>query len=262
MRKIHNITVLGAGNVAWHLTQNLFQQGIVVDFVFSRKMENAKKLADKVNAIACNNIKEITTRSDLYLFVVSDNAIEALSLQLSEKIGKDNYVAHTSGMVSSDIFKPYFNHYGVFYPLQTFTKNRKVEIEEVPFFITANTSQFSNNLEFLANQLSQNVQVLSDEKRKVLHIAAVFSNNFTNFMYSLSKNILENENLDFDYLLPLIKETASKVLDGYNPKEIQTGPAVRNDTNTINKHLEYLKKYPEMKEIYKFITEKIINTKQ
>ena len=257
MQKIKNITIIGSGNVATHLGKYLYNAKYKIDYIYSRNIKNAKTLAKSVNADPVDDIAEVHAKSDLFLIAVSDNAIEIIAKQLNKYLGRKINVVHTSGMVSSEIFRGYFYNYGVFYPLQTFTKEREIDIKEVPFFITANNDDFEKKLFKVAKKLSSNINIISDKERKVLHVAAVFANNFTNYMYSISKDILESEKMEFDLLYPLIKETTDKVLSGYNPKKIQTGPAVRKDYNTIKQHLKYLKKYPEYKEIYKFLTEKV-----
>jgi predicted short-subunit dehydrogenase-like oxidoreductase (DUF2520 family) len=259
MGKIKRITLIGSGNVAHHLGLALYESGVKIDCVYSRTIEHAKTLADKFESIAINNIVDIIDHSDLYLFAVSDNAIEPLAKQLSEQLGYTKLVAHTSGMVSSNIFKMFFNNYGVFYALQTFTKGRDLDIKKVPFMITSNDPTFENQLFNLAESISNSVSFVDDNKRKVLHIAAVFANNFTNYMYSVSKNILQKENLNLNLLYPLIEETSKKIIEGENPAKIQTGPAIRNDIKTINSHLDYLKYNHDYKKLYKLMTKLIQN---
>jgi predicted short-subunit dehydrogenase-like oxidoreductase (DUF2520 family) len=143
--------------------------------------------------------------------------------------------------------------------LQTFSRDKKIDFNEIPCFITAASSKLENRLYDLASKLTDKVEFISDEQRKVLHLAAVFANNFTNHLYSISKDILLYSNLKFDYLLPLIKETTSKIAEGNSPEKCQTGPAVRNDLNTIEAHLKILDKNPEYKKIYELLTKSIID---
>jgi len=257
MGKIKRITLIGSGNVAHHLGIALYQSGVKIDCVYSRSIKHAKTLADKLESIAIDNIDNIIDHSDLYLFAVSDNAIEILAKKLSSQLGYTKQVAHTSGMVSSNIFKDYFNSYGVFYALQTFTKNRELDMKKIPFMITSNDPTFENQLFNLAESISNNVSFVDDSKRKVLHVAAIFANNFTNYLYSISEDILQKENLNIDLLYPLIEETSKKIIEGESPKNIQTGPAIRNDIKTINSHLDYLKYNHEYKKLYKLMTKLI-----
>ena len=257
MSRIKSVSFIGSGNVATHLAKALENSGINVKSIYSRNIVHAKLLGDSVGAESTNKISEIAIDSDLFIFSVNDNVIGDLAKELSEKVGYSAFVAHTSGMVSSDIFKAYFNDYGVFYPLQTFKKARNVDIKEVPFLIVESSNTEENNLFKLASMISDNVRFIDDAKRKVLHIAAVFANNFTNFMYNISDEIAQKGNADFQLLTPLIKETAMKIVDGQKPKDVQTGPAVRNDINTINAHLSYLSDNPVPKQLYQMLTESI-----
>lgn len=258
MGKIKSISLIGSGNVATHLGIALFEAGLKVDSVYSRNIDHAKLLGKILNSRFVDKIADISYDSDLYLISVNDNAVKDITKRLSDILGYNILVVHTSGMVSSEIFKADFNNYGVFYPLQTFRKKRKIDIVEVPFLITANSTDIENKLYELASRISNSVNFMSDSKRKALHVAAVFVNNFTNFMYSLSEEIVGKEKIDFDLLKPLIKETAMKVYEGEIPSQIQTGPAIRNDHNTINSHLDYLENNQVAKEIYEVITKSIV----
>lgn len=261
MGKIKSITLIGAGNVAHHIGTALFNAGLKIDCIYSRKINNAQSLAEKLNTSAIDNIENIVDNSDLYLFAISDDAIENIAKQLAIQLGYTKSVAHTSGMVPSNIFSNYFNNFGVFYPLQTFTKNRKLDIRKIPFLITSNSIDLENQLYNLAENISNNVSFIDDIKRKSLHVAAIFANNFTNYLYSISENIAEKENLDFNLLYPLIEETAKKIVEGKSPEKIQTGPAIRNDTKTIESHLEYLSYNQDYKQLYEEIT-KLIQSKK
>ncbi len=258
MSRIKSVSFIGSGNVATHLAKALESSGINVKSIYSRNINHAKQLGDEIGAKSTDKISEIAVDSDLFIFSVKDNVIGDLAKKLKEKVGYDAFVAHTSGMVASEIFKEYFNDFGVFYPLQTFRKARNVEVREVPFLITGSSNTEENILFELASMISDNVHFIDDAKRKILHVAAVFANNFTNFMYSISYEIVQKENIDFQLLKPLIKETAMKIVNGQKPKDVQTGPAVRNDINTINAHLSYLSDYTVTKRLYQMLTESII----
>jgi predicted short-subunit dehydrogenase-like oxidoreductase (DUF2520 family) len=157
-----------------------------------------------------------------------------------------------------DVFeKSGFNNYGIFYPLQTFSKTKAVNISEVPFCIEANTDKNEQLLVDLAKVLSNNVELINSEQRKKLHLAAVFACNFSNYMYTIADELLSNDNLDLNLLKPLIIETANKIKDN-SPKAMQTGPAKRNDKAVIEKQLQLLANNPAYKDIYQLITEQII----
>ena len=257
MSGIKQITLIGSGNVAHHLGKAFKSAGIKIDCVYSRNIENAESLAEELESFAVDQINNLPSYSDLYLFAVNDSSIGYLAKQLSDCCGYNLNVVHTSGMESVDVFKEHFNTYGSFYPLQTFTKDRSLNIREVPFFITSNESGFENKLYDLATSIADSAKLVSDSDRKALHVSAVFANNFTNYLYSISKDILLKENLDFELIFPLIKETTRKILSGENPSDIQTGPAIRKDEKTINDHLDYLKKFPEYKKLYTLMTKSI-----
>jgi predicted short-subunit dehydrogenase-like oxidoreductase (DUF2520 family) len=166
-------------------------------------------------------------------------------------------VAHTSGIVEMKVLEK-FEHFGVFYPLQTFSKSRSVEMASVPFCIEGNDEESWKKLFKLAKKLSHSVQYLNSSERKQIHLAAVFVNNFTNHLYAKAEKLLEEKNINFEILLPLIQETAAK-LNHLQPCDAQTGPARRKDLNTIKIHSEMLKNNPELLEIYELFSHQILN---
>ena len=162
---------------------------------------------------------------------------------------------HTAGSMPMDIFSGHVANYGVLYPMQTFSKTREVDFSVIPFFLEANTSENAGKLQQLAEKLSENVRFLSSDKRKSLHLAAVFACNFTNHIYALAVKFLQGQGIPADVLLPLIDETAAKI-HTMSPREAQTGPAIRYDENVINKHLAMLDD-PDMRTIYRLISQSI-----
>jgi len=247
----NGIVILGAGNVATHLSVAIKNAGFELKCVYSKTIEAAKKLAVKVDAHYTNEIEHIPSEADLYIIAVKDEIIEEIVKHIKLKYG---ILVHTAGSVSIDIFKDRFENYGVFYPLQTFSKNREIDFSEVPICVEASNKVLENKLLELAK--SKSVSVVDTEKRKKLHLAAVFACNFANHMYSVATNILKDTDLSFELLKPLIYETAQKAIDK-DPMSAQTGPAVRNDQNVIHEHLEMLKDYSEFEKIYKFVSESI-----
>jgi predicted short-subunit dehydrogenase-like oxidoreductase (DUF2520 family) len=153
------------------------------------------------------------------------------------------------------------NNYGVFYPLQTFSKSREISFSDIPICIEANQSSTLLKLQQLAGTLSSSVHPINSEERKTLHLAAVFANNFVNHLYSIGSEILQENNLSFDLLKPLIRETAAKI-ETLHPLEAQTGPARRNDQGVINAQLKLLQDQPEFQKIYSFVTESIYQIHQ
>ena len=254
------IIMIGAGNLAHHLCQALFQTDNDIIQVFSRTYSKAEQLASQVNAEAVNELKAIRTDADLYLLAVPDSAIELVAHQVQSKLSDKSFLVHCSGATPAVVLKAISTRYGVFYPLQTFTVEQKPDFSSIPFCIYANEIGDEELLEFLARKLSPKVYRLDDSQRAVLHIAAVFANNFSNHLFQIADSILEDKAIPFDLLQPLIFETARKVQSN-NPNTLQTGPAIRGDQNTIKRHLNYLQNYPEYKEIYTLLTKSIQKTR-
>lgn len=257
MRSIKNITIIGAGNVATHLGKSLHKKGLTIDAVFSRKLSRANKLSNLLKSKPVNKYKSLPSRSDLYLIAVSDDAISTVANRLSKLIDTSSIVAHTSGSVKSTILE--HNKNGVFYPLQSFTISRSLDITQIPFCIYSHDYKVEKLLMALARKLSKNVNKIDDEERAVLHLTAVISSNFSNHMYHLAESICKENKVDFDILKPLISETANKIQSGsaYN---MQTGPARRNDAETLAKHLKQLAKHKKAKAIYKLVSDNIKST--
>lgn len=246
------IVFIGAGNLASQLAPQLaLLKSIEILQVYSQTIESAKLLGDKINCDYTNQLDQITTEADLYIFSLKDSALKDV---LSAMKCNNGIWVHTAGSIPMEIFKPFAQKYGVFYPLQTFSKSKSISFAHIPFFIEGSDEQTESELLGLANQLSDNVRLLSSEKRKEIHLAAVFVCNFTNHMYAIAADILEEKEIPFDVLIPLIEETTKK-LSHLHPKQAQTGPAVRFDENVINKHLSLLNK--DYKEVYQLLSKSI-----
>lgn len=245
------ISILGAGNVATHLAISLYLKGHSIVQIFSRNILNAQTLAIKVKALAINELSNLYNDVDLILLCVSDSAISEIIKQIEFQ---PKLIAHTAGSVSINELNKFAN-YGVFYPLQTFTKNSELNIKTVPFCIEANTQENKNTLLNLASDLSDSVYEMNTEQRIQCHLAAVFANNFANHMFHVSEQLLNKNQIPFDILKPLILETANKV-QYTSPSLLQTGPASRNDQMVIEKHLTLLNS-PHLKKIYSFVSNSI-----
>jgi len=252
------IVFLGAGNLASKLSVELKKAGHSVIQVYSRTLKSAGSLAKSLDTEFTNDISQIDPTANIYFVVVNDHVIEDL---LSKYNFSGKLVVHTSGSISMDVLKNYTNNFGVFYPLQTFMKSSETEFSQIPLFIEANNPDNERLLLALGKLICEDVNILSSEKRKILHLAAVFACNFTNHMYNIADEILKNENLSFEWLKPLIFETSKRISDS-RPGEIQTGPAVRNELNVIKSHLELLKNSPGIQEIYELLSKSIYETKQ
>jgi len=246
------ITIIGSGNVAHHLIST-FQddKSIEIVQVFARKkgiihhniINNEKIISD------FSDFKE----ADLYIISVSDDAIFEVSesLPFSEKL-----VVHTSGTKSIDFLSDK-NRKGVFYPLQSFSKDKKLNFKEIPICIEAIDKKDFDLLKKIAQSISNSVIEMDSQKRKALHLASVFVCNFVNYMYRIGNEICKENDIHFDILKPLIKETADKI-NYISSDKAQTGPAQRGDMKIINAHLDFLKNNTENKKIYKLITQAIL----
>ena len=245
-----NIILLGSGNVATHLGIALKNSNYTIVQVYSKSIENAKVLANKLDAQFINNLSKLKS-ADLIIVCINDDAILSVLSQI-----KNTAIVHTSGSIGLDVFKQKFTNYGVFYPLQTFNKEVDINILEIPFCIEGNSLGFEKQLIKIAKALSNNVVKMNSQQRKQLHIAAVFACNFSNHMYSIADDLLAKKNIDFKILLPLIRKTNAN-LESYRPKEVQTGPAKRKDTAIIQEHIATIKEN-EIKELYHRISDNII----
>ena len=249
------IVFIGAGNLATNLAKALYRKGFRIVQVYSRTEESACALAREIEAEFTTNLQEISKEARLYIVSLKDAAFVELLPQISEGKGKALLV-HTAGSVPMSIWEGNAERYGVFYPMQTFSKQREVNFEEVPFFVEANSKEDVELLKAIAATLSEKVYEVTSEQRKSLHLAAVFTCNFTNHMFALAAELLDKYHLPFEVMLPLIDETARKVHE-LSPYDAQTGPAVRYDENVINHHLTMLEDTPELQEIYKLISKSI-----
>ncbi|MCC8172514.1 MAG: DUF2520 domain-containing protein [Parabacteroides sp.] len=247
-----NVVLIGAGNLATRLSLALHAAEVRIVQVYSRTIAHAGKLAAQLGCSYTDKLEAINPGADLYIYSLKDEALPQVLRRVAPNGG---LWVHTAGSVSMDVFKGYIPRYGVLYPLQTFSKERRVDFSEVPFFIEAATEEDTLLLQKIAGLLSGKVQKLSSEKRKIVHLAAVFACNFTNHMYVLADNILKENGLSFDLMLPLIGETAAKVKD-MAPSDAQTGPAIRYDKNVMQRQLDMLGS-DEQKEIYKIVSKNI-----
>ena len=250
---IYSISIIGSGNLATQLAIALKKANHNIVEIYSRDIKNAKTLSLKVDANFTSEISKLQD-VDIFIIAVSDIAISSVL----NKLETNNIVAHVSGSTSIDIFENKFENFGVFYPYQTFTKNRNISFEYIPICIESSNNDSTKKLKSLAESISNNIQIVNSEKRKILHLSAVFSCNFTNHILSLSKDILEQENIDFEISKELVIETINKAFR-LSPNDAQTGPAKRNDTNIIDNHLELLSYSPKMQDIYSILTKNIQN---
>ena len=248
------IVLIGAGNLATHLGKALHAAGHDMIQVFSRTMQSAETLASLLDAEPLTDIAQVRDDADVYIFSVKDSALEQLISQLCG--GEKKVFLHTAGSMPMSVFRGKALHYGVLYPMQTFSKQREVDFSIIPCFIEANDEFALKQIEGLAGQISHRVFQLSSEDRKYLHLSAVFACNFANHCYAASQKLLQQHGIPFDVMLPLIDETAAKV-HGMTPKEAQTGPAVRYDENVIGKQIQLLENQPYFQKIYDCMSKSI-----
>lgn len=241
------VVVLGAGNVGTHLCKNLENNPQVLLLQnYNRKGATISNCYVPVT----NKLSDIVS-AEVYIITYTDNAL----LKSSETLKNlEGLVVHTSGATSIEVFNS-LDNYGVLYPLQSFNKAIPVNFSSIPIAIEANTKSNELLLLNLANSISKQVFHVNSKQRNALHVAAVFANNFSNFMYTQAKNVCDENNIDFSILKPLINETINKLAHG-NPEEAQTGPAIRKDSKTIERHLEILKE-DKQKELYTVLTKAI-----
>ncbi|MEO1262266.1 MAG: DUF2520 domain-containing protein [Bacteroidota bacterium] len=253
------IVLIGAGNVGYHLGKKLHEVGEDIIQVFSRKKNKASRLAKLVGATPTNQLNRIDTAADLYILAVHDDAIQSAAESIAEVLNGNQLAVHTSGATPLTIFeKTGLNRYGIFYPLQTFSVSTAPIFSEIPLCIDANLEKDIHLLMELGAKISDDVRYIDDEQRAMIHVAAVFVNNFTNHFFSIADNLLSHKNISLDILKPLIRETVNKI-NSNPPGEMQTGPAIRGDKKTMKRHLTLLKKHPDYHQIYKLVSESIQN---
>jgi predicted short-subunit dehydrogenase-like oxidoreductase (DUF2520 family) len=255
---MQTISFIGSGNLAWHLAPALDNAGFVVKEVYSRNHRHAEALTGRLyQAEVKASLDFSTSGSSVFIVAVNDDSINEIAREII--LPDDAILAHTSGSVPlTDLQFAATSNIGVFYPLQTFTKNKKIDFKQIPIFIESNNEETEQTLKILADTISNQVRVISSEERKALHVAAVFAANFTNHMLTLSQKIMQQNSLEFDWLKPLIIETINKGMQ-VGPEAAQTGPASRGDIETLEKHMTFLQSDPDLSEVYQIISQHIIN---
>jgi predicted short-subunit dehydrogenase-like oxidoreductase (DUF2520 family) len=237
---MNRVVLIGAGNLATSLAYALKIHGCSVVQVYSRTMKSAKALADKVDAEAIDSFGNIVTDASYYFVALPDDAI----LQVAEKLPKLNgIVAHTSGSTPMSVLnRVQAPGFGVFYPFQTFSREKVIPFNNIPICLEASDEETYTKLELLAQKISDIVEPMNSEQRRWLHLTGVFACNFTNHMLSHAYRITAMHNIDFNIVKPLVLETISKAFEG-NPADYQTGPAIRYDSVTLRRHAEMLKEF-------------------
>lgn len=248
------VVLLGSGNVATHLGHALLNEGHKILQVYSRAQAHADALARTLRAQAISDFNTLTTQADGYIIAVKDDSIASVVAQLPSPLR--GVVMHTAGSVGIEVFGARAVRYGVLYPVQTFSKAKVVDFSTIPVAVEGSDEETYGWIARLAGSLSGRVFRCDSKQRLSIHVAAVFACNFTNHLYSIAADLLEEYGLDVDLLRPLILETAEKVMD-HQPRDVQTGPAIRNDERTMQKHMELLENQPELEALYEALSSRI-----
>ena len=253
-----DISFIGSGNLAWHLAPALDNVGYKVKEVYSQDPKHAKTLCGRLyQADAKTTLDFSDSTSEIFIIAVTDDAIRDVAQEIV--LPEDAILVHTSGSQPLSLLSyAAADSVGVFYPLQTFSKAKKIDFSEIPIFIESEDSDVTKVLMKMGKSISKKVKPISSEYRKALHVAAVFASNFSNHMLTISKSIADKHDIDFDVLKPLIAETLNKSIN-IGPEKAQTGPAKRGDMEILDRHLEFLKDDPAVAEIYRIISQHIID---
>lgn len=248
-----NIVIIGSGNVATVLGTKLTAAGhSILQIYYNSHLQQANTLAATLGTVLVNQFSQINLHADIYLLAVNDGALPAVAQALPNVAG---IVVHTAGSVSITVLANTSNRYGVLYPLQSLRKE-KINYDDIPLLIDGNTKETIEAVAIFAGTISSQVQQANDEYRLKLHTAAVVVSNFTNHLYTLAADYCRYEKVDFSLLQPLITETVDRLQD-YDPADMQTGPAIRNDGATIATHLHLLQHYPQLQNMYTIFTDSI-----
>lgn len=254
--KKYRVAIIGGGNVAQHLIRQVTGAGHKLVQIYNRTLSAIDQSSDGSEALKTDNILQLTLDADIYIVCVKDAAIELLAKDISLN---DKLIVHTSGTTSMHKLKGCSSQYGIFYPLQSFSKNLEVNFKEIPIIIEASNDEATTKLYSFAKSISDKVIYLNEVQRIPIHIGGVLVNNFVNHLFCLTEAYLKSQQLEFELLKPLIHQTIEKLKFG-NPVEMQTGPAVRGDNATIESHLNFLQSNKELYDIYKLMTESILRS--
>jgi len=250
----YNISFAGAGRVAGALSEEIYSAGNNIELIVSESDNKGPSLARSCHA-AWSRVLHFPDSTDIIIVSVPDHKLKGVLDKIECR--SDTLVVHTAGSIGLDVFPERLTHKGILYPLQTFSAERKIDFRDLPFLLESSDKKSSISLKNIVRSIGGKVYFTDNEHRKALHLAAVFVCNFTNHMLTLGKELAVKSGFEFEVLVPLIKETISKAID-IGPEKSQTGPAVRNDHNTIEKHMELLFLSSDLQRIYKEITSSII----
>lgn len=253
------IAIIGTGNVAWHLAPALENAGHVITEVYGRDLDRASKITARLYASEPKiDLDFSESQAQIFILAIKDEAISELADAII--LPEESILVHTSGAQPLDVLGYSSASYiGIFYPLQSFTTGQKMDFSEVPLLLEAEDQAVLQILQKLAKSISNQTYIVRSKDRKAIHVAAVFASNFSNHMIRISEEIMRRQGLDFDMMKPLIIETISKSLQ-IGAKKAQTGPAIREDYETLEDHFRFLNFNPELAEIYRLISQDIIDS--
>jgi len=254
---IMSLTIIGSGNVAWHLAHRLFLAGFHIDQIYGRNANDKSYFADIPNTQFISDIKELNDCEPLYILCIDDDEIPNIISQWPFELDDSQIIAHTSGTTPAQILSPLSPRFGCIWPVQSLNRGKKLVTNQLPLIVSASDDQTAYTLLTIANRISDTVTLLDDTQKKQLHLAAVLTNNFSNHLFTLAAEYCDKNSLDFDLLKPIIKESIMK-LDHAEPVNLQTGPARRNDKLTIENQLVLLENEPELYKIYCMMTDSIL----
>lgn len=256
--ELRKAVIVGSGNLAEALARAVAESELELVQIFARNAERARAVGEMTGAGWTTDPGRLCREADIYLIAVSDKAVAQVAGSLP--IPEGAAVAHTAGSVPLAAIPARFARRAVFYPMQTFTKGRRVDFSVIPVFLETPSAELRSELETFARRLTRTVIWADSAQRARVHLAAVFACNFANHMYALGERIAAQAGLDFGVLKPLIGETAAKALDACTPGTVQTGPAVRNDAPTLRRHAAMLSGDPLTEKIYETISQSIWET--
>ncbi len=255
----YRISFIGSGNLAWHLAPALDNAGFVVGEIYSRDRKESKALVERLyQGEIKKNLDFSASGSDVFFIAVNDDAIEEIAQEIILPT-EDSILVHTSGSRSMGILSyAAVENIGIFYPLQTFSKERKVLFDKIPICVEASTAWAEGILQEIGSGISQKVVTIDSDQRRALHVAAVFANNFVNHCLRVAGDIMKSEKLDHELIHPLVVETIRKAFE-IGPANAQTGPAKRHDFETLDEHLDYLAENDELAEVYRIFSQYIVD---
>lgn len=256
---IKTVAIIGTGNVSWHLSHRLALAGFSIDQIYGRNPDDKKYFSDLHHTEYITDLSLLNDNIPLYMLCVNDDAVSKILKEFPFDVDDSQMLVHTSGALSIEVFSAYASRYGCIWPVQTLVRGQQILTHQIPLVVSASDDQTAQQLLGISDMISGKARFLNDVTKKQLHLGAVISNNFTNHLMTLTQRYCEENDLPFDLLKALIKETVMKT-EIANPLTLQTGPARRNDKRTIENHLEMLESDTELYKLYCLMSESILKT--